>query len=150
MEYMLNTEKHGDCPVKFTGPIVSQFCSDDCGGFDYKCPDIQKCCWSGCHRKCEIAENLENQPLSILPPVPQNITIVSNEQNIQRTVQISWEMAWIKKPVYNNNKYIVETRSHVGSTFMSHKLSNWFVIDRFNLSHVQSGVKIVVTYVLHI
>lgn len=137
MEYMLTVYKHGNCPGNFLVSTDQQPCFDDCFGFDYKCPHIQKCCWIGCHRQCQNVENLEYVSLFILPPIPENISVASTEHFVDRTAQISWELDWNDTLNYSQTKFIIEGRSHVGATCFTHKLSDWMVFEQENMNNIQ-------------
>lgn len=139
---MLNTTKYGNCPPH--NPAKTSFdsiCMDTCGGYDYKCPGIQKCCQHQCGRTCQMAENLDLVPHTILPAIPENVTVVySNSRNM---AEIRWQLrSEVAKP---KNFYVIEARAHAGYIFAEHKLSKWFNASWeliFSSIHTENGYTI--------
>lgn len=107
----------------------------------FRCSSALKCCWiNSCNRSCMMAENLNRISTSTLPPIPVNVSLVSSEHEARRTAKITWLMRIPHNHCNEQVDYIVEARSHVGSTFSKHKLGQWFVVrmEHFHLEPMHS------------
>lgn len=127
---MMEEKKLGECLQNDRiRSINDTLCYNDCDGQDFRCAATQKCCWSGCNQTCQKAENLANWSSLAIPPIPENVTVFSNEKEVRRQAHICWEMSSLQ----NNTEFIIEGRVHVGNTFSIHKLSNWYVVNTDSL-----------------
>lgn len=126
----MQVKKSGSCPVAAS---EGGTCYDDCDGSDFRCGATQKCCESGCSRKCENATELQQVPLTTLPAIPSDIDVMSRESIARKRAQISWKMP---NRSADNADFVLEYRVHIGHTFSEHKLSPWFVIQAQDIQQV--------------
>uniref|UniRef100_A0A915DEQ9 Anosmin-1 n=1 Tax=Ditylenchus dipsaci TaxID=166011 RepID=A0A915DEQ9_9BILA len=99
----VNQRKPGSCPKK---TLVSNLeCSAMCDQ-DGDCPETDKCCTSGCSRKC-VAPVLHDQRLL---PIPDGITI--QERKRKRSAIVRWIMKRMspQHTSTNSNLFVIQWR----------------------------------------
>lgn len=124
---MMQESKYGQCP---TLEGDTNICYNDCDEKDFRCGGIQKCCAIGCSNKCMNATKLEEIQITSLPMIPSEVEVKSLEDQERKTVQVTWKMLYHNRDAI---EYIIECRVHVGYTFAEYKLSEWFVVQPYNL-----------------
>ncbi|KAI1721610.1 WAP-type (Whey acidic protein) 'four-disulfide core' domain-containing protein [Ditylenchus destructor] len=100
----VNQKKPGTCPRKIL-PISTSECSAMCD-HDGDCPEIEKCCTSGCSRKC-VSPILHDQRLL---PIPEGITI--QERKRKRSAIVRWIMKRMSAQHVstNSNLFVIQWR----------------------------------------
>lgn len=94
------SKKLGSCPKRLSREavaaakndtlfyILTSNCIDACGGWDYRCPEAEKCCWpNSCGSTCHRPTDLER--IKALPTIP---LIHSVTESRYRSIEICWDI----------------------------------------------------------